>query len=226
MIRSGPDERDGGDGPGRRHGGRDRLVGVNELNEYLYCPRRCWYHRFYAEPGRTTEFVDGQQKHDRQAQRSGTYREQYFRDEDLGLHGFVDLIEEDGGVVTPVERKRSESGRVYWADEVQLAAYCMLVERTTDGRDINVGYVYLYSTDERHAVRITADHREAVRGVAESIRALSPDAIPGLVENRNKCDACSFSHVCQPDLMEDLNDIRRAPSGTERRGESHKGGDI
>lgn len=176
---------------------RDELVYVSALNQFVYCPRRYYYQRYYDEIGDSYELVDGRSKHDNAAQRGGWVTERYFRSNELGLHGKIDLIETDSGTPTPVERKRAESGSYYASDELQLAGYCMLLEEAL-GEPVTVGYIYLYSTDTRHSVRITPQHRDAVRDVIDRINSMSVDDVPPLTENRSKCDACSARMYCMP----------------------------
>lgn len=176
---------------------KDELVYVSALNQFVYCPRRYYYQRYYDEAGESYELVDGRSKHDSAARRGGWITERYFRSDELGLHGKIDLIETDSGTPTPVERKRAESGSYYASDELQLAGYCMLLEDAL-GEPVTVGYIYLYSTDTRQAVRITPKHRNAVREVVKRINDMSVDNVPPLIENRSKCDACSARTYCMP----------------------------
>lgn len=176
---------------------KDELVYVSALNEFVYCPRRYYYQHYYDEIGKPYELVDGRSKHEGASRRGGWVTEQYFRSDELGLHGKIDLIETDDGKPTPVERKRAESGSYYTSDEVQLAGYCMLLENAIN-EPVNVGYIYLYSTDTRHAVKITPDHRDAVREIINRINTMSVDNVPPLTENRSKCDACSARTYCMP----------------------------
>jgi len=155
---------------------KDELVYVSALNEFVYCPRRYYYQRYYDEIGEPYELVDGRSKHEHASRRGNWVTERYFRSDDLGMHGKIDLIDTEDGTPTPVERKRSESGSYYPSDEVQLAGYCMLLEEAL-GEPVNVGYIYLYSTDTRHSVRITQDHRETVQEILRRIRAMSVDSI-------------------------------------------------
>lgn len=176
---------------------KDELVYVSALNEFIYCPRRYYYQRYYDEIGEPYELVDGRSKHDRASRRGGWIKERYFRSDDLGLHGKIDLVETENGTSTPVERKRAESGSYYASDELQLAGYCMLLEAAL-GEPVNTGYIYLHSTDTRHAVRITSEHRDAVHTVIDRINAMSVDKVPPLIEHRSKCDACSARTYCMP----------------------------
>jgi CRISPR-associated exonuclease Cas4 len=193
---------------------RDELVHVSALNEYVYCARRFYYQRFHDEIGTPYELVDGRSKHERQSHRGGWVTERYFRSNDLGLHGKIDLVESEDGVLTPVERKRAESGEYYPSDEVQLAGYCMLLEAAI-GESVNVGYIYLYSTDQRHAVRITEKHRRTVREIIDRIDAMSVDEIPPLTDNPSKCEACSAKEYCMPAETARLEPAKARGTGWE-----------
>lgn len=164
--------------------------------------------------GTPYELVDGRSKHEKQSQRGGWITERYFRAPELDLHGKIDLIESEGDVLTPVERKRAESGQYFPSDEVQLAGYCMLLEAAIE-EPVNVGYIYLYETDERYAIQITEDHRETVRKIIDKIRSLSVDDIPPLTDNPSKCEACSAREYCMPEETAMLEPEKARGTGWE-----------
>ena len=192
---------------------RDELVQVSALNEYVYCPRRFYYQRYQDQIGTPYELVDGRSKHEHQANRGGWITERYFRSDQLGMHGKIDLIEEND-VLTPVERKRAESGEYYPSDEVQLAGYCMLLEDAI-GESVNLGYIYLYSTDTRHAIRISEKHRRTVREIISRIESMTVDSIPPLTDNPSKCEACSARQYCMPEETATLEPEKAVGTGWE-----------
>jgi len=192
----------------------EELVQVSELQEFVYCARRFYYQRYHDEIGTPYELVDGRSKHQNQSKRGNWITERYFRSEDLGLHGKLDLIETDGDVLTPVERKRAESGEYYPSDEVQLAGYCMLLEAAIE-EPVNVGYIYLYSTDERHAIRITEEHRRTVEEIISRIEQMTVDTIPPFTDNPNKCEACSARTYCMPEETAKLEPEKARGTGWE-----------
>lgn len=193
---------------------KDELVHVSALNEYVYCPRRFYYQRYQDEIGTPYELVDGRLKHERQTKRGNWITERYFRSDRLGLHGKIDLVETHDDVLTPVERKRAESGDYYSSDEIQLAGYCMLLEDVIN-EPMNVGYIYLYSTDERHAVRITDRHRQTVHEIVDAIQSMTVDSIPPFTDNPNKCEACSAREYCMPAETARLEPDKAAGTGWE-----------
>jgi CRISPR-associated exonuclease Cas4 len=192
----------------------DELVHVSALNEYLYCSRRFYYQRYHDEMGTPYELIDGRSKHENAAHRGDWINERYLCDTSLGLHGKIDIIESEDGVLTPIERKRAESGGYYTNDEIQLAGYCMLLSNAI-GEPVNFGYIYLYSTDQRHSIRITENHRQAVNKIVDHIQSMSATNIPPLTDNPSKCEACSARTYCMPEETVKLEPDKARGTGWE-----------
>lgn len=193
--------------------GGDEIVNVGDINQYLYCARRFYYINYFDTIEMNRYLKDGLLKHQSQSRRGGWIRELYLRSEKLGLHGKIDVLESKnirsiGTTLTPIERKRGSS--YHDNDEVQLAAYCMLLEDYL-GEPVRMGYIYLFGTNERYAITITDWHRERVAQVVEAIRNMRIDKIPDFAENRNKCEKCSTVQYCMPEETEMLE-------GTEQEG--------
>jgi len=180
-----------------------RLVNASMLNQYLYCPRRFWYIAFYNTQGDNYYKTDGKNKHKNQSKRGGWTQEIYLESEELGLKGKVDVLEDRESV--PIERKRG--GDYYPNDEIQLAAYCMLLEENID-ETVEEGVIYLFGTDRRHRIRISEWHRNRVREVAEDIRGMSPDSPPPFVDNPSKCEKCSCREYCMPEESKMLGETQ------------------
>ena len=173
------------------------MINVSDLNQYGYCPRRYWYLHFYDTQGRNYERIDGKTTHESNSTRGDWINEIYLESEGLGLKGRIDVLDDEGEDLVPVERKRSQSARYYWNDELQLAGYCMLLEANVDER-VPEGVIYLYSTDEREQIRITERHREAVQEAIRQIKSMTVNDVPPLVDNPNKCEKCSTRQYCMP----------------------------
>ena len=190
------------------------LVNVSDLNQYAYCPRRYWYLHFYDTQGRNYERVEGKTTHENQSSRGDWLNELYLESETLGLKGKIDVLDLDGVRAVPVERKRAESGDYYRSDELQLAAYCMLLEEHL-GEPVREGAIYLYETDQRMHVPITDDHREAVREQVETMQSMTIDSVPSFTDNPSKCEACSVREYCMPVETAKLEPERVVGSGWE-----------
>jgi len=173
------------------------LINVSDLNQYGYCPRRYWYLSFYDTQGRNHQRIEGKTTHEGKSTRGDWVNELYLESEELGIKGKIDVLDREGDDPVPVERKRSQSGTYYWNDELQLAGYCMLLEANLDGQ-VREGVIYLYETDERIRLTITEEHRKAVREVVREIQTMSPDDVPPLVDNPDKCEKCSTRQYCMP----------------------------
>lgn len=179
----------------------DEIVNVGDINQYLYCARRFYYINYFDTIEMNRYLKDGLLKHQSQSRRGGWIRELYLRSEKLGLHGKIDVIESRnirsvGTTLTPIERKRGSS--YHDNDEVQLAAYCMLLEDYL-GEPVRMGYLYLFGTNERYAITITDWHRNKVKEVVMAIQNMTIDKIPDFAENRNKCEKCSTVQYCMPE---------------------------
>ncbi len=194
----------------------DELVNIGHINQYLYCPRRYYYINYFDTIEMNFYLKDGQLKHQNQSRRGGWIRELYLKSEKLGIHGKIDVLESKniksvGTTLTPIERKRGSS--YHDNDEVQLAAYCMLLEDYLD-EPVRMGYLYLFGTNERYAITITDWHREKVLQVVQAIRNMTLDNIPEFVDNPNKCEKCSTVQYCLPEEtkmleQEDAKKVRR-----------------
>lgn len=176
---------------------REELVQVQDINQFVYCPRRYYYQTFFDTVGKNYELTDGRTNHERSSNRGGWTKEIYLRSSTHGLHGKIDVVE-DGETPTPIERKRSQSGAYYESDELQLAGYCMLLEDNVPD-SVTVGYIYTESNDRRHAVRVSDWHRAQVEEIVSTIQIMTVDDIPPLTDNPNKCKACSTREYCMPE---------------------------
>jgi CRISPR-associated exonuclease Cas4 len=192
----------------------EELVNVSDLNQFQYCPRRYWYLHFFDTQGRNYYRIEGKTKHENKASRANWLNELYLESESLGLKGKIDVLDLEDGRTVPVERKRAGGGDYYWNDEVQIAGYCLLLEEHL-GESIREGAIYLYETDQRMHVPITDDHRKAVREAVDAMRSMSPDSVPPLTDNPNKCEKCSTREYCMPAETAQLEPERARGTGWE-----------
>lgn len=195
---------------------KNELVNVSDLNQYSYCPRRYWYLHFYDTQGRNYERVEGKTTHENKSSRGNWFNELYVESEELGLKGKIDVLELEDDRIIPIERKRAESGKYYRSDEIQLAGYCMLLEKRLD-EPVRQGAIYLYETDQRMHIPITDNHRESVKEQIEAIRSMSPDTVPSLTDNPEKCEKCSTRHYCMPAETAQLESEKAEGTGWEDR---------
>ena len=108
---------------------------ISSLNTLEYCPRR-FYYQFVQSDMLINEFVlAGTLVHQRvhQAGRQTTVEggmqttRLYLYSEALHLSGFADVIEEQGGMLIPVEYKHGKQGK-WLNDAIQLCAQALCLE--------------------------------------------------------------------------------------------------
>ena len=187
-----------------------RLVNASMLNQYLYCPRRFWYIVYQDTQGDNYYKTDGKSKHENQSTRGGWTREIYVESTELGLKGKVDVFEDRECI--PVERKRGDD--YYPNDEIQLTAYCLLLEEAMD-EVVDEGVIYLFGTDRRHRIRITEWHRNKLQEVLAEIREMDVTTPPPFTDNPAKCEKCSTREYCLPAETAKLEPDKVRGSGWE-----------
>ena len=177
---------------------------ISMLNQVEYCPRRFWYMFVQGEMKVNALVLDGQLKHQRVHERSATHRGSlletrrvYVFSRRLRVAGFVDLLEEEGGLLRPVEYKRGRAGR--WEnDRVQLCAQAICLEERM-GLSIPVGYLYYMASRRRVEVPLDdALRRRTEEAARKAFRILESGRIPPPLERWELCRNCSLEPVCMP----------------------------
>ncbi|WGI17879.1 CRISPR-associated protein Cas4 [Methanonatronarchaeum sp. AMET-Sl] len=170
------------------------LINVSNLNQFIYCPRRYWYIKFYNTIGNNFYKKDGELKHKNKSKKGGWVHEVYLDSEELGLKGKIDILERNDKLI-PIERKRAED--YFYSDKIQVTGYCMLLEDNID-RKINKGVIYLYGSDKREEIEINEELRNKVTQTINQMRNLDSNNPPKFVDNPNKCKKCSTLGYCMP----------------------------
>jgi CRISP-associated protein Cas1 len=139
----------------------DSLLSVASLHALVYCERL-----FYLEEVERLRIADaavyaGRRLHVEIAQEEGDSVERLeFERGQLGLRGAVDVLRTRSGELIPYEHKRGRSAgsagaREAWrTDQVQVAAYAMLVEEA-HGRPIGEGRVSYHADNVTVRVEIS-----------------------------------------------------------------------
>jgi CRISPR-associated protein Cas1 len=202
-------------------------IPVRALNQVTYCPRLYYLQYVDAVMPHNEHVVGGLFDHRRvndpdlanRTRKEGDAlhtRSAQLSSERLGLTGILDVIEEKGDDVYPVETKhgsapRDEDGRptVWDNDAVQLCAQGLLLEEEL-GRPVPRGVLFYAGTRERVVVEFDEALRAKTLAAVEQVRALSdrdvpPEPLPP--ELRHRCHGCSLAPVCLPE--ETLYQINR-----------------
>ncbi len=127
--------------------------------------------------------------------------EQPLYDAALGLTGKPDYLVEQGGALVPVEVK---SG---WAPPApreghlfQLAAYCLLVERT---HGVRPPYGLIHYRNRTFAVDYTPELEARLKALLEEIHRLErASTVHRSHEEPSRCAACGYRSLCEEKLQE------------------------
>src|SRR5947209_3865498 len=189
-------------------------ISLSFLNAIEYCPRR-FYYEFVQGDMLKNEFVlEGTLLHEK-ADQPGQHTTDgemqvnhlYLYSEQLRLSGFADIIEEQNGVLIPVEYKHGKEGK-WLNDHVQLCAQALcLEERLPERAPIPYGYIFYFGSRKRIQVAFTPDLRaktQAAIDLAFQVAALDtpPPPLDGKIAIR--CRDCSLLPLCLPDEVKFL----------------------
>ncbi|WP_121971060.1 CRISPR-associated protein Cas4 [Leptolyngbya sp. BC1307] len=190
-------------------------VSIAALNQYAYCPHRCW--RMFC----AGEFVDNQYTlegtglHERVHTLGSGHREEtwqvraiWLKSDRHGLIGKSDLIEESDGQLYPVEYKRGRRGE-FDNDALQVCAQALCLEEMT-GRAVAQGFVYYAHSHQRQPIEISAELREDAIATIEAVRTLLYTGTMPLPIYTKRCKGCSLYAQCLPQAAKKLGRYREA----------------
>ncbi|MBN3888632.1 MAG: CRISPR-associated protein Cas4 [Nostoc sp. JL31] len=178
-------------------------ISIAALNQYAYCPHRCWRMFCAGEFTDNQYTIEGTTLHDRvhttsDIQRGETWqvRAIWLKSEQYKLIGKSDLIEAESGQIYPVEYKRGRKGE--WDnDELQVCAQALCLEEMM-GQAVNTGYIYYAHSHQRQLVEINQGLRQSAIATIESVtNLLETGAMPKPVYSK-RCQGCSLYSQCLP----------------------------
>jgi CRISPR-associated exonuclease Cas4 len=125
--------------------------------------------------------------------------EQPLTDRELGLTGKPDYLVERDGMIVPVEVKTGRTPSAPYDSHIfQVAAYCLLVERTYGKRP---PYGIIHYPDRDFAVDYTA---ELESSLLDQLADIKRDEVRSNVlrshEDPARCRGCGFRKVCDQSL--------------------------
>ena len=178
-------------------------IPIAALNQYAYCPHRCW--RMFC----AGEFIDNQYTiegtglHDRVHTLGEGHREEtwqiraiWLKSEHYKLIGKSDLIESESGQLYPVEYKRGHKGE--WDnDELQVCGQALCLEEMT-GQTITQCYIYYAHSHQRQPVEISAQLREEAIATIHSVTTLLETGLMPKAAYTQRCKGCSLYSQCLP----------------------------
>ena len=184
-------------------------IPISALNTLEYCPRR-FYYQFVQSDMVINEFVlEGVLLH-RRVNQAGTQTlgqdvmqttRLYLYSEELRLSGFTDVIEEQGGLLIPVEYKHGQQGE-WLNDAIQLCAQALCLEERLPGKAaIPYGYIFYAGSRRRVQVDFSAELRAKTRAAIElafQVAALEKPPLPLEPPLTARCPNCSLVSLCLP----------------------------
>ena len=204
------------------------LVPARMVNEYVYCPRLAYLEWVQGEWAESSDTVEGRHAHRRVNRDGGALPPPAQVDEAprlharsitlssrrLGLIAKLDLIESDGGRVTPVDYKRGKRPHVergaHDPERVQLCVQGLLLRE--HGYDCTEGVLYFVGSRERVQVAFDDDLVAATQEAVEGLRRVAAEGvIPPPLEDSPKCPRCSLVEICLPDEVNRLTRTTAAP---------------
>jgi len=186
------------------------------VNEFAYCPRLFFYEWVDGVFQESVDTVEGAVQHKRVDAKTTPLppaadlpesihsRSATLSSETLRVIAKMDLVEAEGGIVTPVDYKHGRpregpDGLELWpADRAQLAVQGIVLRE--NGYDCREGIVYYRKTGQR--VRVTFDDgliAETHRLIGAAWALAEAGEIPPPLIDSPKCPGCSLAGICLPD---------------------------
>lgn len=187
----------------------DDYVLISALNQYSYCPLRCYWMFVEQEFADNAHTIEGTLGHERvhtegQTSRGDLFqlRSVYLYSQRYGICGKADLIEERDGALYPVEYKKGRLG-TWTNDALQLCAQALCLEdMLADTHDAPVhipqGFIYYASTGRRKAIPLTNELRDLTVQTIADVRALLQTRQRPEADYNPRCKGCSVHHICLP----------------------------
>jgi CRISPR-associated exonuclease Cas4 len=197
----------------------DDFLFLSALNQYDYCPRRCYYIFVESVFTDNAHTVEGSLQHSRANSGETSTRDDalqlrsvYLYSRTLGICGKADVIEERAGEIYPVEHKKGR--RAEWRnDALQLCAQALCLEEMT-GRAVSKGYIYYAATGRRQEVLLSEELRQQTITTIAAVRSLIESGERPPNPYTPRCKGCSLYDICLP---RETVRLRDGPDAKRRR---------
>jgi CRISPR-associated exonuclease Cas4 len=190
-------------------------IPIAALNQYSYCPHRCWRMFCAGEFTDNQYTIEGTSLHDRVHTLGENHREEtwqiraiWLKSEQYKLIGKSDLIESESGQLYPVEYKRGRKGQ--WDnDELQVCAQALCLEEMT-GQSVTMGYLYYAHSHQRQSVEISEELRNDAIATIQSVTTLLQTGIMPQPLYSKRCSGCSLVSQCLPQILKKVGRYQEA----------------
>lgn len=196
--------------------GESPLVPVRMVNEYVYCPRLAFLEWVDGEWADSADTEEGRRAHRRVDAGGGKLppaegaddrpdfvaRSVTLSSETLGIIAKIDLVEGEGGTVTPVDTKKGKRPHVaegaYEPERVQVCAQALILEDA--GYRVAEGAIWYAGSRERVRILLDEELRARTRAAISELRlAAAAGRLPPPLVDSPKCTKCSLAGICLPD---------------------------
>ncbi|MEO8603553.1 MAG: CRISPR-associated endonuclease Cas1 [bacterium] len=188
------------------------------LNEFVYCPRLFFYEWVEGVFRHSADTVEGALRHEKLERRADPLpapadtdteqrsqaRSVELASDRLAVIARMDLVESEGGRVTPVDYKKGAprdgaDGPEAWpADRVQVCLQTLILR--DNGYTCDEAVLYYSATKQRVRVPIDAAAAEETLAALTAARTLAASgSIPAPLVDSPKCPRCSLVTICLPD---------------------------
>jgi CRISPR-associated protein Cas1 len=185
------------------------LIRVMALHALAYCERLFYFEEVEEIRRADARVYRGRALHEQLEKAEGERGERVSLDlssSRLGLVGRVDCLKRRDGRLVPYEHKRGRANRgrtgspAAWpSDELQVAAYAVLLEEHTS-KPVRQGFVRYHHDEVTVRVRVGPQARKAVETAVLRARALRRQQDrPPVTDNPYRCRACSLAPICLPE---------------------------
>jgi CRISPR-associated protein Cas1 len=187
------------------------------LNEYVYCPRLFFYEWVDGVFMHSADTVEGALRHEKLERKAdplpapdaGASERIHSRSVQLSteahkLIATIDLVEGEGGCVSPVDYKRGrprdgDLGPEAWpSDRIQVCVQALVLR--DNGYRCDEAVLYYDQTKQR--VRVPIDEAlvgETLDAMQDARRLAEDGAVPPPLRDSPKCPGCSLVGICLPD---------------------------
>jgi len=201
------------------------------VNEFVYCPRLFFYEWVEGLFQDSADTVEGKLQHKRVdkggkplpspeqlAEETLETRAVTLSSDRLRVIAKMDLLEVEGGCVTPVDYKRGKPYEVdgalqIWpAGRAQLAVQAIVLRE--NGYRNEEGVIFYAATRQRVRVPLTPDVIDETEAAIRDAWALAETGrIPLPLDDSPKCPGCSLNSICLPGETTTLRNAAEEDSG-------------
>lgn len=193
----------------------DFSIPLSMINAFVYCPRRFYYEFVEGSMVYNEHVEEGRLRHKRIDDEEGKTskkegdsihtRSVFLSSGKYGINGKIDLLEEKGGIIYPVEYKKRKTPKdndnkpfVWLNDQVQLCCQALLLE-DNGFLPMTHGFLYYIGSKKRVQVNFTEELlKTTVETIEAAIELAMNGHIPSPLVDDPRCIPCSLVPICMP----------------------------